>query len=108
MVLSVKYRDSSGAVCEKAVEAAIGAAVWLLPESKEQPKKEVAAPVKTIKTSVKKAEVAKPATNNTPTLSKRERQLKQIRDKYGDNIPDNLKQVVYLFREVLIRQKEAR
>ena len=146
MVFSVKYRDSSGAVCEKAVEAAnradcfakckaqgivpvtveagatakksapssvsatsgkyrlvllvavlvaVGAAVLLWPKSKESPKKKVSAPVKTIKPSVKKAEVAKPATNSTPVLSKRERQLKQIRDKYGDNIPDNLKPVVY-------------
>ena len=146
MVFSVKYRDSSGAMCEKAVEAAnradcfakckaqgivpigveagaaakkpaqasgpvafgksrlillvaalaaIGAAVWLWPESSQLPQKKVATPVKTIKPSIKKAEVLKPATNSAPTLSKRERQLKQIRDKYGNNIPDNLKPVVY-------------
>jgi hypothetical protein len=49
--------------------------------------------IKPIKPSVKRVE--KPSTNSAPVLSKQERQLKQIRDKYGDNIPDNLKPVVY-------------
>ena len=47
-------------------------------------------------------EAAHKAENNVPPkdsaevqLTKRERDLKQIRDLYGDNIPDNLKPVVY-------------
>jgi len=153
MLFSVKYRDNSGALCEKAVEAAdrsecfakckadgiapmsvreggfssqsarkttkksdsgknhgngglriaaclalgvvVAGGIWCFMGVEERKKETKPKAVKVIKPSVKKVDVSKPYTNNAPVLSKRERQLKQIRDKYGDNIPDNLKPVVY-------------
>lgn len=41
-------------------------------------------------------------------LSKRERDLKQIRDLYGDNVPDNMKAVVYFLEHPPKRVSKSR
>ena len=52
---------------------------------------------KEVKPAVAPKEMVETGTNSTPPTKdeKRARQLKQIREKYGDNIPENLKPVVY-------------
>ena len=76
----------------------IGAILFIALSSKEK-KTEVVPQKQTPKKEVK-VETPKPIipkTNATPVkvLSKREQKLKEIRDKYGDNIPDNYKAIVY-------------
>ena len=66
----------------------------IAPNQPETPKKSVL--VKEVKPAA--APKTEPVATNRPPLTKEEKraaQLKQIRDKYGDNIPENLKPVVY-------------
>ena len=83
------------------VALAIGGLWWWLGRDKARPSPEPDIPKKAALTKeVKPAAAPKPepvATNAVPLTKeeKRAAQLKQIRDKYGDNIPENLKPVVY-------------
>lgn len=76
--------------------------IWLHHRKAEPAPKKTVEKVTTKKTvdrprRIQSAKTPAPVVTNKP-LTKEERrakQLKQIRDKYGDNIPDNLKPVVY-------------
>ena len=69
--------------------------------------KEVVVPQKVVEV---KPIVKKAPTNQPPVkvLSKREQKLKEIRDKYGDNIPDNYKAIVYFLENPPKKKFKAR
>ena len=91
------------AVLAAALLAAAGGAWWWLAarEDARPPEPKAVKAVKDVKAVknvkvVKDIEAPKVTTNAPPTKEeKRAAQLKAIRDKYGDNVPDNLKPVVY-------------
>ena len=76
--------------------------IWLHHRKAEPAPKKTVEKVTTKKTvdrprRIQSAKTPVPVVTNKPLTKeeKRAKQLKQIRDKYGDNIPDNLKPVVY-------------
>ena len=93
------------AVLAAALLAAAGGAWWWLSAREEaRPPKTKPATQKVGKPKPPPGPAARPAVTNAPPVAtnapptkeeKRAAQLKAIRDKYGDNVPDNLKPVVY-------------
>ena len=84
---------------------------WWLGREKAQPTPEIETTKKSsLAKEVKPAAAPKPVVTNAVPLTeeeKRKQRLKQIRDKYGENIPDNLKAVVYFLEHPPQRKFKA-